>query len=188
NRGNCPAGWTSLAQSNSVAQAFVPALAAAISPQGPCNRTGNLNNTTSNGGIQVQCPTGTVTDPLFNLNPVAISVLQLQFPDGRYLVPGSGANPGGANGGYVLQNYSIPAIFNDHNFMANGDYLINSKQSLAMRYQYEKEPLFANFPVQNALQQGNFLPGNPIRTTKSNHSALLRLTSIVSNNLVNEVH
>src|SRR5262249_9378602 len=77
---------------------------------------------------------------------------------------------------------------NDHNFMANGDYLINSTQSLAMRYQYEKDPLLANFPVQNALQQGNFVPGNPIRTIKSNHSALLRLTSIVSTNLVNEVH
>src|SRR5207244_13008540 len=39
-----------------------------------------------------------------------------------------------------------------------------------------------------ALQQGNFVPGNPILTIKSNQSALLRLTSIVSANLVNEVH
>src|SRR3989449_117169 len=72
--------------------------------------------------------------------------------------------------------------------MANGDYLINSQHSLAMRYQYEKDPLLAPFPVQNALQQGNFVPGNPIRTIKSNQSALVRLTSIVSANLVNEVH
>src|SRR5207249_5694902 len=188
NRGKCPPGWTILSQCDPAGQAFLPALASAVSPQAPCNRTGNLNNTTSNGGIQVQCPTGAATDPLFNLNPVAISLLQLQFPDGRYLVPSSGADPGGPNGGYVLQNYSIPAVFNDHNFMANGDYLINSKHSLAMRYQYEKDPLLAPFPVQNALQQGNFVPGNPIHTIKSNHSALLRLTSIVSANLVNEVH
>src|SRR5256712_7457227 len=187
NRGKCPPGWTSLSQCDGPGQQFVPALASALSPQAPCNRTAN-NNTTSNGGIQIQCPTGTVTDPLFNLNPVAISLLQLQFPDGRYLVPTSGANPGGPNGGYALQNYSIPAVFNDHNFMANGDYLINSQHSLAMRYQYDKDPLTAPFPVQNALQQGNFVPGNPIRTTKSNHSALLRLTSILSANLVNEVH
>ncbi|PYR95745.1 MAG: hypothetical protein DMG16_29650 [Acidobacteria bacterium] len=188
NRGKCPTGWTSLSQCDGPGQQFVPALAAALSPQAPCNRTGNPNNTTSNGGIQIQCPTGAVTDPLFNLNPVAISLLQLQFSDGRYLVPSSGADPGGRNGGYMLQNYSIPAVFNDHNFMANGDYLINSNQSLAMRYQYEKDPLLAPFPVQNALQQGNFLPGNPIRTIKSNQSALLRLTSIVSTNLINEVH
>jgi len=188
NRGKCPPGWTSLSQCDGPGQQFVPALASALSPQAPCNRTGNLNNTTSNGGIQIECPTGTVTNPLFNLNPVAVSLLQLQFPDGRYLVPGSGADPSGANGGYKLQNYSIPAVFNDHNFMANGDYLINSNQSLAMRYQYEKDPLDAPFPVQNALQQGNFVPGNPIRTIKSNHSAMLRLTSIVSANFVNEVH
>jgi hypothetical protein len=188
NRGKCPTGWTTLSQCDPAGQAFVPALAAAISPQAPCNRTGNLNNTTSNGGIQVQCPGGTATDPLFNLNPVAISVLQLQFPDGRYLVPSSGRDPSGPNGGYALQNYSIPAIFKDHNGMGNFDYLINSTHTLAARYQYERDPLFAPFPVQNALQQGNFVPGNPIKTIKSNYSALLRLTSILSTNFVNEVH
>ena len=188
NRGKCPTGWTTLSQCDSAGQAFVPALAAAISPQAPCNRTGNLNNTTSNGGIQVQCPNGTVSDPLFNINPVAISLLQLQFSDGRYLVPSSGMDPGGPNAGYALQNYSIPAIFKDHNGMGNFDYLINSKHTLAGRYQYERDPLQAPFPVQNALQQGNFVPGNPIITIKSNHSALLRLTSILSSNFVNEVH
>src|SRR2546425_11611676 len=188
NRGKCPAGWKTLSECDSAGQALVPALAAAVSPQAPCNRTGNLNNTTSNGGIQVQCPSGTATDPLFNLNPVAISLLQLQFPDGRYLVPGSGVDPSGPNGGYALQNYSIPAIFKDHNGMGNFDYLINSKHTLAARYQYERDPLYAPFPVQNALQQGNFVPGNPIITIKWNHSSLLRLTSILSTNFVNEVH
>src|SRR5207244_11481797 len=139
-----------------------------LRPQAPCNPTGNPNNTTSNGSIQIECPTGTVTNPLFNLNPVAVSLLELQFPDCRYLVPGSGADPSGATGGYKLQNYSIPAVFNDHNFMANGDYLINPQHSFAMRYEYEKDPLLAPFPVQNALQQCNFVPGTPIRTIKSN--------------------
>ena len=188
NRGKCPPGWTTLSQCDAAGQAFVPALASAVSPQVPCSRTGNLNNTTSNGGIQVQCPNGTVTDPLFNLNPIAISLLQLQFADGRYLVPGSGFDPGGSNGGYGLQNFSIPAIFKDHNGMANFDYLINSKHTLAGRYEYERDPLQAPFPVQNATQAGNFVPGNPIVTIKANHSALLRLTSIVSANFVNEVH
>src|SRR5207237_3030048 len=81
-----------------------------------------------------------------------------------------------------------PAIFKDHNGMGNFDYLVNAKHTLAGRYQYERDPLKAPFPVQNALQQGNFAPGNPIITIKSNHSALLRLTSILSSNFVNEVH
>src|SRR5439155_1473258 len=158
NRGKCPPGWTTLSQCDSAGQAFVPVLAAAISPQAPCNRTGNQNNTTSNGGIQVQCPNGTVSDPSFNINPVAISLLQLQFSDGRYLVPSSGMDPGGPNSGYALQNYSIPAIFKDHNGMGNFDYLINSKHTLAGRYQYERDTLQAPFPFQNALQTGNFVP------------------------------
>src|SRR5437867_3022451 len=83
NRGKCPPGWTSLSQCDGPGQQFVPALASALSPQAPCNRgpqpmdrKGNLNNITSNGGIQIQCPTSAVTNPLLNLNPVAISLLQ----------------------------------------------------------------------------------------------------------------
>src|SRR5207237_3108519 len=68
------------------------------------------------------------------------------------------------------------------------DYVIDSKNTLSGRYQYERDPLYGPFPVQNALQQGNFVPGNPIQTIKWNHSAILRLTSVVSNNVVNEVH
>ena len=188
-RGSCPAGWTTLSQCSLAGQAFVPALAAAISPQAPCNRKA-VNDTTSNGGIQVQCPLpgGVVTDPLFNLNPVAISILQLKNADGTYLVPSSGADPGNAAGGYANQTYSIPAIFKDHNGMGNFDYVIDTKNTLSGRYQYERDPLYGPFPVQNALQQGNFVPGNPIQTIKWNHSAVLRLTTIVSNNVVNEAH
>jgi hypothetical protein len=187
NRGTCPTGWATLSQCDAAAQAFVPALAAAVSPQAPCSRKAT-NDTTSNGGIQVQCPTGTVTDPLFNINPIAVSMLQLKNGDGTYLIPSSGASPNTASGGYGLQTYSIPAIFKDHNGMGNFDYVINAKNTLSGRYQYERDPLEAPFPVQNALQQGNFVPGNPIETIKWNHSAILRLTTVVSNNVVNEVH
>jgi hypothetical protein len=209
NRGTCPAGWTTIAQCDAAGQAFVSALATNISPFAPCTPGGptststpnfytlatasarNASNVTStSGSIQVQCPLpgGVVTDPLFNLNPVAISMLQLKNADGSYLVPGSGVSPSGTNGGYALQNYSIPALFKDHNGMGNFDYVINSKNTLAGRYEYERDPLYGPFPVQNALQQGNFVPGNPIQTIKWNHSALLKLTTVVSNNVVNEAH
>jgi len=186
-RGKCPTSWTTLSQCDLAGQAFVPALAAAISPQAPCSHTAQ-NDTTSNGGIQVQCPSGAVTDPLYNINPIAISMLQLKNADGTYLIPSSGVSPSATGGGYALQTYSIPAIFKDHNGMGNFDYVINSKNTLSGRYQYERDPLDASFPVQNALQQGNFVPGNPIETIKWNHSAILRLTTVVSNNVVNEVH
>ena len=195
NRGTCPTPTaantaTSVAyfdSCNAAGQAFITNLAGAVSPMAPCSHTA-ANDTTSNGGIQVQCPTGVVTDALYNLNPVAIRILQLQNADGSYLVPSSGVSPNSPSGGYALQSYSIPAIFRDHNGLGNFDYVINTKNTLLGRYQYERDPLYGPFPVQNALQQGNFVPGNPIETTKWNHSAILRLTTIVSNNLVNEVH
>ena len=201
NRGGCPTPTaantaTSAAYFGScdaAGQAFITNLAGAVSPLAPCNPGGvntprNQNDVTSNGGIQVQCPTGAVTDALFNLNPVAIAQLQLKNGDGSYLIPSSGLGATAANGGYALQTYSIPALFKDHNGMGNFDYVINGKNTLSGRYQYERDPLEAPFPVQNALQQGNFVPGNPIETIKWNHSAILRLTTVVSNNVVNEAH
>src|SRR5262249_461533 len=113
-RGKCPPGWTSLSQCDGSGQRFVPALAAALTPEGPCNRTGNPKKTTTTGDIKIQSPTGAVTDPFLNHNPVAISLLQPQSQAGLFLVPSSGAPPSGPNGGYALQNYSIPAVFNDH--------------------------------------------------------------------------
>jgi carboxypeptidase family protein len=202
NRGNCPTPnaantATSATYFNScdgTAQAFIQSLATNISPLAPCNPGGvsaprNQNDVASTAGsIQIQCPAGGTTDALFNINPVAIKMLQLQNADGTYLVPGSGLAGSAVNGGYALQTYSIPAIFKDHNGMGNFDYVINGKNTLSGRYQYERDPLEAPFPVQNALQQGNFTPGNPIETIKWNHSAILRLTTVVSNNIVNELH
>jgi hypothetical protein len=195
NRGTCPTPSAAntvssaayFAACDAAGQAFITNLASAISPMAPCSHTA-ANDTTSNGGIQVQCPTGAATDALYNINPVAIAQLQLQNAGGGYLIPSSGVSPNSLSGGYALQSYSIPATFKDHNGMGNFDYVIDSKNTLSGRYEYERDPLYAPFPVQNALQQGNFVPGNPIDTIKWNHSAILRLTTIVSNNVVNEAH
>lgn len=194
NRGTCPVGWSSLSQCDAAGQAFVPALASAISPLGACAHTANPNNTSVVGGgtgtsnIQVQCPGSPNTNALFNINPVAINILQLKLANGNYLIPSSGASLGNGAAGYLPQTYSDPAIFKDHNGMGNFDWTINAQNTLSGRYQYERDPLQAPFPVLNANLAGNFLPGNPITTIKWNHAAMLKLTSLVSSNFVNEVH
>ncbi len=192
NRGSCPTGFTTLSQCDAAGQAFIPALASAISPQAPCTNTagsGGAQNTTTPGAAtaQVQCPTGAATDPLFNLNPVAISVLQLKLPNGSYAIPGSGAPLTNGNAGYITTTYSDPASFKDHNGLGNFDWSLG-KHTVSGRYQYERDPLNAPFPVLNANLYGNFLPGNPVSTIKWNHSTILKVTSVLSNNLVNEWH
>ncbi len=185
-RGACPVGWSQLSQCNPAAQAFVPALAEAICPAKHPTAAGDA--TSLQGGINILCPSSGAGGPLYNLNPVAINILQLKLSDGSYALKGSGLSPTGTAGGYGLRSFSDPAIFKDHNGMGSFDYVISSKHVLAGRYQYERDPLQAPFPVLNANLAGNYLPGFPISTTKGNHASLLKLTSILSANLVNEAH
>jgi hypothetical protein len=186
-RGSCPPGWTSPSQCNGAAQAFIPALAQAVCPAAHPTASGDA--TSIAGGINVICPSSGGGGPLYNINPAAISIMQLKLPNGQYMLNGSGlpALATGA-GGYGLVTYSQPAIFKDHNAMGSFDYLIDSKNTLVGRYQYEQDPLQAPFPVLNANLAGNYLPGNPITTTKWNHYSLLKLTTILTPNLVNEAH
>ena len=194
-RGTCPTPNSSLtaaafsASCNTAAQQFIANMATAFSPALPCNSAVGKTGGATATGIQVQCPAGTganaPTDALFNVNPVAISMLQLQLPGGGYLIPSSLAFGGSPNSTQAV-SFSDPAIFKDHQFIGNFDYFLSSKETLSGRYEYETDPTHASFPVINATLAGTSLPGTPVNATKLGHSALLKLTSILSNNLVNE--
>ncbi len=176
-RGTCPVGFTTPGQCDAAGAAFIPALASAVCS---ANHAAVLADNPQAGTLKVLCPGQAGGTALFNINPVAIRLLQAQLPNGSYLIPSSGT----AN--YVTQTFTTPAKFSDHNGMGNFDYVINSKHTLSARYDYEQDPTNAPFPTLNITLIGNTLPGNPVVTTKWNHNALLKLTSILSNNLVNE--
>lgn len=189
NRGTCAAGFTNpLTGCDPAAQAFITSLATNMSPLGACPNAGKSNfNVSTAGSINVACPigpTGPITGPasLYNINPVAISILQLRLPNGNYLIP----SPGGTN--FVTTTFTDPATFKDHNGLLNLDYNINNANTLSTRYEYEADPISAPFPVLNANLPGAFLPGSPVTTDKSNQSAVIRLTTIITPNLVNEAH
>ncbi len=186
NRGTCPAGWVNITECDTAAQAFVPALAAAVCPG---NHPGDNKYTTNVGtSVQVSC-NAPGTNGLFNMNPVAISILQLQLPGGGgYLIPSPGTlNPARANT-FLPWTFSDPASFHDHNFMGNWDYVINSRHTLTGRYLYEADPIKAPFAVQNSTQVQSFLPGQPVETTHQDHAATLRLTSVLTNSVVNQAY
>jgi Carboxypeptidase regulatory-like domain/TonB dependent receptor len=185
NRGTCPTNATIITQCDAAGQAFITNLASAVCP---ANHPGATGDVTSNGGLNVACPGSGTGDSFYNLNPIAISILQLKLPNGNFAVPGSGLADTATGGGYGVNTYSDPAIFKDHNLMGNVDYIINQKHTLAVRYQYEKDPLSAPFPVLNANLAGNFLPGNPTTTDKWNHAAAVKLTTILNATMVNEAH
>jgi hypothetical protein len=147
--------------------AFQSALGARFCPQNPKN-AGNSRYLTVAGGVQVACDGS-------NINPVAINFLQLKQPNGSYYIPGS------TNDGFQLTPFSQPAHFTEHQAVANFDYAISAKHSLGARFFTSQDPQTINFTNANGE-----LPGTPASALYANTNGVLKLTSILSNNVVNE--
>jgi hypothetical protein len=179
NRGTCGGGnpsWYTISACDAAGQAFVTALATNMA----------ASNVLTSGSVAIQNPTACKAasncdgQGLFNINPIAINLLQLKLPGGSYYVPGSGTS------GYVPTNFVYPATFKDYQGIGNVDYLIDSKNTFSGRYIYEHDPTNGEFGVQNALEPLSVLPGVPITQTKTDQNTQAKLTSILSNTLVNE--
>jgi TonB dependent receptor len=110
-----------------------------------------------------------------NINGVAMKILQVKLPNGAYYVPGS------TNGGFQQFNYSIPSIYTGDQYLGNGDWLINSKNSLAMRYFFSEDPQTTPFSIST-------IPGTPASSYYANTISRVKLTSLLTSSLVNEVH
>jgi Carboxypeptidase regulatory-like domain/TonB-dependent Receptor Plug Domain len=131
----------------------------------PANHPGNFDFGTF-GGANVACDGS-------NISPVALKILNLKLDNGSYYIPGSGTSV------YRQLSFSDPSTFNEDQVIVNGDYLINSRQTLATRYFYSRDP-----QVQSL---GGLLPGSPSILYYSNTNAAAKLTSLVTNSFINEV-
>ncbi len=120
------------------------------------------------GGANVKCDGS-------NINPVALNILKLKLPDGSYYFPGSGS------AAYGRRIFSIPAEYKGDQFLTNVDYIINPQNTLAGRFFYTRDPKYSPMG-ENYLN----LPGNPMTDFYSNHSVVVKLTSALRSNLVNE--
>ena len=183
-RGTCTTpNWTSLSQCDAATASFVTALATAISPTCAANSKFVKQDTTATAGsIQVACPGSTVASGTntFNINPVAINLLQQKLGNGNYHIPGSTTGP------YSVNSFSSPALYKEHQGMGNFDYTINSKNTLSGRYFYTTDPTSADFSCGVPGLVGSCLPGDPVSFQYTDHATTLKLTSIVTNNFVNE--
>ena len=180
NRGTCNGGkpgWYSFSACDAAGQAFIQNLATNLSSSKPKQGTVVIQNPAA-------CAAAANCDAagLFNMNPIAISLLQAQLPGGGSYIPGSGTS------GYVSQNFVIPAIFKDHQAIGNVDYVINNKHTFSGRWVFDADPYTAAFGVKNAQEPVNLLPGVPVSSTQIDQDAVARVTSILSNNVVNDFH
>lgn len=135
----------------------------------PANHPGNPNYLSFLGGLD-----GAVACDGSNISPVSLAMLNLKLPNGQYYIP---SNPNGVYGPVV---FSTPAIWNEYQYVINGDYIINDKNTLSTRYFWTHDP-------QSLPLSGN-LPGTPISLFYENVNAVAKLTTLVSSTLVNEFH
>jgi hypothetical protein len=135
------------------------------------NHPGNPNFSTFAsifGGQQLACDGS-------NLSPVALAILNAKNPNGSYYMQGSNT------GGYEQTTYSIPAKYTGNQYISNVDYILNSKNTLAMRYLFSEDPQVTPFGIAG-------MPGTPVFSYYANTNAVLRLTTLITNSLVNEAH
>ncbi|HEV3329664.1 MAG TPA: carboxypeptidase-like regulatory domain-containing protein [Bryobacteraceae bacterium] len=120
-------------------------------------------------------PNGVLPCSSTSVSPVALKMLQVKNADGSYYFPTH------ATFGDPI-SFNSPAPFSENQYLVNGDYLPNAKNSLAMRFFYSTDPRIINFntPI------GGALPGAPDPVQYSNANAVLKLTTLVTNSLVNE--
>ena len=81
----------------------------------------------------------------------------------------------------VVCNFSIPAIYTENQYVANGDYVFNSKNTLSTKYFYTHNPYTTYLG-----QGGGDLPGTPESVLFGNHAVVAKLTTLVTSTFVNE--
>jgi len=153
--------------------AFKSALGAAFCPGGSAAGTTKATST-----VQVACNGS-------NINPVALNILELKNADGTYYIPSS------STGQNQNVTYSIPAIFNEHQAIGNADYVINAKNTLSGRWFYSREPTTEPFGCAGgvsvtATAPMQCVPGSPGTLVFPTQYDVVKLTSILSTNVVNE--
>jgi hypothetical protein len=168
-------GTTSIAGVNDAnASAFQAALGAAFCP---ANHPNNTQFETNPGGAGAGTGTQVACDGS-NINPYAMRYLQGTIAGGAYAIPGSGSSNYAAG-----QAYTNPALDHQYQGMLNIDYVINAKNTLTSRYFTSVEPQSINFAGTTAPP----LPGLPDSTQYGYKNGILKLTTIVSNTVVNEL-
>jgi Carboxypeptidase regulatory-like domain len=99
----------------------------------------------------------------------------------NYYIPSPISDPEFCNDATGICNFSIPAIYRENQYVANGDYVFNSKNTLTTKYFYTHNPY-----VTYLGQGGGDLPGTPEDVLFGNQAAVLKLTTLVTSTFVNE--
>jgi outer membrane receptor protein involved in Fe transport len=113
-----------------------------------------------------------------NINPVALALINAKLPNGQYAIPA----PQVLNSSTVgFSSLSSPAIFNEKQFIGDGDVVINSKQSLSFKSLYSRDP--ESLPFQASTNVLGFGEND----YHSNLNLALSYTYVINPSMVNQL-
>jgi hypothetical protein len=149
----------------------------------PANKPASLAPKYSSfaGGTQVACDGS-------NINPVALTLLQMKLPDSTYLIPTpQSILTSGRNAGLGFYSISLPSTFRENQYIANIEAAISPKQNLAGRVFITGVHQVRSLSAPYGLNPGpQFVPGSPHGFRPRDYVASVKLTSILTSNIVNE--
>lgn len=128
----------------------------------------------ANGGVAVS-PTG------YNINPIALALLQAKLPDGSYLFP----TPQVVNNGEGFSFFSVPCHFDENQFMTNVDYIISPTSRLSGRFFFANSDENQSFAGGAIFSAGN-VPGSPASLANNYRNLSLSHTWVVNSSVVNQ--
>ncbi len=132
-----------------------------------------VSTTTFAGGAQVACDGS-------NINPVALKILNFKLKSGGFAIPSpQQILNAGTKTQVGFSSFSIPATFRENQELANLDYIISPKHTLAMKAQYAIAPTVYSF-------RGSQPPGAGAQSLSGTQLESAKLTSLLTNRLVNE--
>ena len=127
------------------------------------------------GGVQVACDGS-------NINPIALKILQMKSPDGSYVIPTPQVIQ---SNGLGRSFFSLPSFWNEDQYLGNIDYMVSKKHTLAGRFLYSNTNQLRTFGATNTGGAA-FTPGGPQTFQSSDYVASLKLSTVLTTNLVNE--
>jgi hypothetical protein len=121
-----------------------------------------------------------------NINPVALTLLQMKLPSGAYVIPTpQTVDPSRPFESQGFSAYSFACPYTEDQFMTNGDWEISAKSKLFARF------FFANtdtiFTLPGSGLGGATAPGFPVALTNNYRNFTLTHSHIFSPNLLNQV-
>jgi carboxypeptidase family protein len=126
----------------------------------------------ANGGVAVAADGS-------NISPQALALLNLKLPNGQFAIP----TPQTVTGGQGFSAFSVPATFDEDQFIANLDFLHTDKSKFAGRFFGANSSQNVSFPVS---QLGATAPGFPQLADNRLRNFTLAHTYTISATLLNQ--